>query len=73
MGQGVSSDARKAFELYEQSANKGYAKAQYYLGDCYFNGEGVDADESKARFWYHKAADQGNEDAKEALVRLLEE
>lgn len=73
MGIGVDVDQKKAVELYEQSANKGYPKAQFYLGDCYFNGEGVEEDEGKARYWYHRAADNGNEDAKEALVRLLEQ
>jgi len=38
--------------------------AQTNLGDCYYNGKGVEQDASKALEWYKKAAEQGNEDAK---------
>ena len=43
---------------------------QYNLGLCYEEGEGVDQDLNKAIMWYSKAAQQGYEDAKKALLRL---
>ena len=33
--------------------------AQYALGSCYANGEGVEKDLTEAVIWYRKAADQG--------------
>ena len=38
----------------------------------YANGHGVAKDDEEAAYWYRKAADQGDEDAKEALARLEE-
>ena len=43
---------------------------QYNLRLCYEEGEGVDKDLNKAITWYSKAAQQGYEDAKKALLRL---
>ena len=34
------------------------------------NGDGVEKDLEEAKKWYQKAADQGYEDAKEALERI---
>ena len=49
-----------AFELFSLSANQGNATAQYYLGECYYYGHGVNEDRTKAVKWYTKAAEQGN-------------
>ena len=43
---------------------------QFYLGWMYMEGCGVAKDDSEAVKWYRKAAEQGDEDAKEALKRL---
>ena len=40
------------------------------LGDCYANGSGVAKDQAEALKWYHKAADQGYEKAKKALLDM---
>lgn len=40
------------------------------LGDKYFNSEGVSKDYAEAAKWYRLAAEQGYDDAKEALKRL---
>ena len=40
-------------------AKQGDAKAQFYLGVCYYNGEGVEKDLTEAVKWYRKAAEQG--------------
>ena len=49
-------DALKACRA---EAEKGNAKAQFYLGMCYSNGEGVEKDGAEAVKWYRKAAEQG--------------
>ncbi len=41
-------------------AEAGDAKAQYNIGRCYNNGDGVDKDAKKALEWYLKAAAQGD-------------
>ncbi len=38
-------------------------EAQYNLGICYVNGEGVTEDDKQAVYWYRKAAKNGNGDA----------
>ena len=60
----MEKDERKAFKWYKEVAEQGNAEAQNSLGDCYYNGKGVEQDASKAVEWYKKAAEQGNEDAK---------
>ncbi len=46
--------------------------AQYNLGDCYYNGDGVRKSYGKAVKWYRKAAEQGLAEAQEALDNLGE-
>ena len=41
------------------------------LGMCYYNGYGVPEDHVQAVHWYHKAAEQGNDDAQEALDEIF--
>ena len=61
---------KQAFELFTESANKGYSKAMYNLGYCYVNGKGVDKNEALAREWFEKAAENGVAKAKEALEKM---
>ncbi|KAL0240784.1 hypothetical protein GEMRC1_006020 [Eukaryota sp. GEM-RC1] len=56
-----------AFEGYQEAAGRGDAKAMVYLGDCYYNGEGIREDHSKAVYWYKKAAKLGDSDAMNIL------
>ena len=35
---------------------------------CYYLGEGVQKDDAKAAEWFRKAAEQGHDDARQALV-----
>lgn len=44
---------------YRQAAEQGNANAQYSLGNCYYNGQGVPKDYEEAVKWYRKAAEQG--------------
>lgn len=48
---------------YKQGTNNGDPEAQYMLGYCYLNGHGVKRDSRDARYYYHKAALQGDVDA----------
>jgi len=43
------------------------AKAQYHLGVCYANGEGVERDSIEAVKWYRKAAVKGDAKAQHNL------
>ena len=61
---------KKAFELFSESAKKGFGKAMYNLGYCYLNGKGVDKDSNLAREWFEKAAENGIDKAKEALEKM---
>ena len=44
-------------------AENGSAHAQNDLGVAYMNGDGVNPDEQKAIYWFHRAASQGNPSA----------
>ena len=52
---------------FEKAAAQGDTAAQYSLGVCYYNGEGVGRDFAEAVKWFEKAAAQGDEDAQFAL------
>lgn len=45
------------------AANRGEAWAQFNLGVCYDNGDGVEKDLREAVRWYRKAAEQGDASA----------
>lgn len=63
----VSRDQVEAFKYYKSSAEKGYALAQFAVGECLEKGNGVKKDKNQAKEWYQKAADQGHLQAKEKL------
>ena len=67
---GVRMSNAKAAEYFTQAANGGHAGAQYMLGACYRLGYGVNRDLQKARYWYEKAAAQGNLGAINALDNM---
>lgn len=69
MGEGVRAD--KAIQLYQKAAEQGLAQAQFNLGVCYYNGEGVARDRTAAKRWLQRAADQGNEKAKEVMRKYF--
>jgi uncharacterized protein len=52
-------DRFRWFEEIKAQAEKGEAGAQFDLGVCYHNGEGVATDAAEAVKWYRKAAEQG--------------
>ena len=59
--------ARSRFLAVEAKAKQGDADAQYNLGNCYLNGEGVAKDYVEAVKWYRKAAEQRNARAQVSL------
>ena len=72
-GRRVKKDYAKAMELYQLSANQGYASAQAQLGiEYYFGGDGVKQDYAKAAEWYEKAANNGNSFAQKELAKMYE-
>ena len=59
----LKKNLKKAVEWWTKAAEQGDATAQYNLGVCYENGDGVEKDSQKAVKWYKKAAEQGHADA----------
>lgn len=51
------------FSMIKKNAEHGNAYAQFLLGTCYLNGEGVSQDLDKATLWLKKAADQNMPEA----------
>ena len=62
----------EAAKWYRKAAEQGDDAAQYYLGVCYANGQGVAQGYVEAVKWFRKAAEQGDADAIEALEKLGE-
>ena len=70
-GLGVEKDPGKAADLYQQSAEAGYAPAQFNLGMVYLTGEGVNRDFRQAAQWWVAAAEQGSVQAMFNLATLF--
>src|SRR5437879_2992662 len=62
-----SDRARKEFLEYKGKAETGDARAQFRLGFCYANGQGVEKDSAEAVKWFRKAADQNDAPAQSFL------
>ena len=65
-------DYPAAVESFAFAAEKGYTKAQFQLGKCYYEGTGVEKDDAKAIEWLRRAA-YGDSRAKELLERVERE
>ena len=61
-------DYANAVKCFLQAAEQGDADAQYYLGNSYYNGEGVTKNIQEAVKWYRKAAEQGYADGQRSLA-----
>lgn len=71
-GQGTTQDVKKAIQLYQLSARKGYPVANYVLGKNYAEGGlGLKPDLNKAKEYYEKASQQKFDDATIELATLL--
>ena len=56
-----------------EMANSDFLMAQNMLGNCYYNGQGVEQSYEKAVIWYKKAAEQGNANAQCSLGYCYDE
>ena len=65
-----SSETIRNINELKARAEQGVADAQYNLGVCYYNGEGVTKDYAEAVRWWRKAAEQGHADAKRRLNEM---
>lgn len=57
-------DYARMIEFFIEAAQAGQPDAQYQLGYSYENGIGVPINVGKAKYWYEKAAEQGNSKAR---------
>ena len=62
-------DKEKVFRLMKHAAEGGLAVSQSTLGVCYMKGYGVLPDYEAGMEWFRKAADQGDENGKKALMQ----
>jgi TPR repeat protein len=67
----LQKDYGKAYKLLPPLAERGFAKAQLYLGFMYMDGNGVPKDYDKGASFYEQAADQGNAIAQQVLGECL--
>ena len=54
---------KEAFKWFLKAAKQGLAEAQFNVGICYGEGEGIEKDEKKAFVWFSKAAEQSYDKA----------
>lgn len=64
-------DYKEAVKYFRKAADQGHTWAQYMLGSCYEDGDGVIQDYIEAAKWYKKAADQGLAEAKTRYELVL--
>ena len=70
-GKGVIRDYKKAAEWYEKAVAQGHAGAMNNLANLYYHADGVHLDRDKAKSLWQKAADLGDEKAKDNLKELF--
>ena len=63
----IKQEYEQAVDFFRKAAEQGHATAQYNLGVCYYNGQGVIQDYKEAVKWYRKAAEQGYANAQNNL------
>lgn len=60
----------KAFPIYQRLAEAGNPEAQLRLGEMYWFGDATAPDLAKARQWFERSAQAGNQDAAASLASL---
>ena len=60
------------FEQNIDAARRGNSGAQYAIGNCYADGNGVGRNPEQAFYWYMKAAEQGHPDAQYSVGSCYE-
>ena len=73
LGRALAASGRPidAIKCYEKAAAMGYRMANYNLGVCYADGDGVPIDMEKGIAYLEKAANEGVEAAKQQLASLV--
>ena len=61
----------EAVSWYKKAAEQGHPGAQYGLGVCYYNGDGVSQDYEQAKYWWKRSAVQGQRQAR-YMLKILE-
>jgi len=69
---GEQENPEEAVRVLEKAARYGSSVASHFLATAYYRGTSVKKDMVKAKVWYRKGAEQGNEESKIAL-QMLEE
>ncbi|MFQ9269836.1 hypothetical protein [Ruminococcus callidus] len=57
----------KKIQYYKKAIEQGYFLSEFNLGDCYYNGDGVEQDLTLAAKWYEKAAERGHKFAQNSI------
>ena len=68
---GTENDYDLAYKVFMEGSEKGYNTCTANVGWCYQNGRGVAKNMDKAKEYYKKAADKGNDWAKEQLNKYF--
>lgn len=66
----LSSQTQEAAQLMEEAAIGGVSQAQYFLGNAYKSGQGVEKDLAKTIFWWMKGVEYGYQPAADSLSKL---
>ena len=66
----ITVDWEEAFRYFQLSAEQGYTNGELNLGECYWEGDGVDFDAEEAKHWFMRAAGKGDEHAKKYLAEI---
>lgn len=66
----LSNHEQEAAQLMEEAAIGGVPQAQFFLGNAYKNGQGVEKDLGQAIFWWAKAIENGYQPAADSLSKL---
>ena len=70
-GEGVHRNIQLALKWYQKAALQGFALAEYHLGRMYSGAvEDVEANPGEAAYWLERAADHGNNQARDMLAEL---
>jgi TPR repeat protein len=69
----IPEDKTEAMKWFRKAAEQGHLDAHTFLGDMYFQGDGVPQDCAEAVEWYRKPAEQGDDVAQFKLGEMYEE
>lgn len=64
---GTIKESETQVEYYKKAIEQGYFLSEFNLGECYYNGDGVEQDLTLAAKWYEKAAERGDKSAQNSI------